>query len=209
MKNRFPLLTGLIMAVIVMLSGCASSDLPPSKMRGASVDADGNYVYRLGIGDEISVSVWGNDDVSGNYLIGPDGRIHLALIPPVPAAGMTTDELEGQLVESLSVYLKAPRISVTLRRASGNISEQVKVIGQAAKPAAFPYTHGMTLLDMMIRVGGLSRYADGNDAVLIRSVDGKVQQFELRLEDLLEDGDMSANVDLMPGDVVRIPEAWF
>lgn len=209
MKNYYSPLLWVLLVVSTVLSGCASRELPPSKMQGVSVDAEGNYVYRLGIGDEVNVFVWGNEDVTGDYLVGPDGRINIALIPPVPAAGLTTNALQDKLIEELAIYLKDPRVSVILKKASGNLNEQVKVIGQAAKPTALPYTHGMTVLDLMIRVGGLSRYADGNDTVLIRVVEGKVTQFKLRLEDLLEDGDMQANVDLMPGDVIRIPEAWF
>jgi|TARA_Y100000310_G_scaffold102875_1_gene101028 polysaccharide export outer membrane protein len=207
MKHLMLPLIWIVAAFVI--TGCATSELPPSKLQGVSIDEDGNYLYRLGVGDEVNVFVWANSEVTGDYLIGPDGRINVALLSPIPAAGLTTKELQDKLAASLSLYIKEPRVSVMLKRASGNINEQVKVIGQAIKPAALPYRHGMTVLDLMISVGGLSRYAAGNDAKLIRVVDGSPKQYNLRLEDLLEDGDMNANVDLLPGDVIRIPEAWF
>jgi polysaccharide export outer membrane protein len=194
---------------VALMAGCSSSSLPPSELKGAIVDDSGQYEYRVGIGDQLSIFVWGNPDISGDYSIRPDGKISMALTESLIAAGKTTAQLETALTKALSSYIKSPKVTVMISSASGNMIERVKLVGDAVKPASMAYRHGMTLLDLMIAVGGLSPYADGNDAELHRIRDGKVIVYELRIQDLLDDADLSANVDLMPGDVIRIPETWF
>lgn len=191
------------------ISGCAIERLPSSPLVAPAVDNSGNYMYRIGPGDVVSIFVWGNADVSGDYSVRPDGRISMALTDAVVAAGKTTVELESELSESLSKFLRNPKVTVTIRNASGNLVEQVKVIGKATQPVAMPFTHGMTLMDLMIRIGGLTRYADGNDATLIRVVNGERIEYPIRIKDLMIEADLEENVDLMPGDIIRIPEAWF
>ena len=201
----------IIMAAMVAatLTGCASPSLPSSTLVPPAIDDSGQYVYRIGTGDTLSVFVWGNPDLTGDYQVRPDGKISTALTDSVQAVGTTSSELEVALAEELAKFIKNPKITVMVKSASGYMGERVKVLGEGTQPSSFAYRKGLTVLDLMIAVGGLNVYADGNDAKLFRMVNGKMESYPLRLEDLMEDADLTANVDLMPGDVIRIPEAWF
>lgn len=200
----------IVLGVVAMgVTACATPTLPPSKLAYPAIDASGEYVYRIGSGDILSIFVWGNPDITGDYSVRPDGKISMALTESFVAAGKTVKEIEEQLTIELVDYIKNPKVTVMVKNAAGNMLERVKVIGEAARPASLPFRHGLTLLDLMIGIGGLSPYAKGNDAELSRVVDGEIVVYPLSIEDLMEDADMSANVDLKPGDVIRIPEAWF
>lgn len=203
--KRF-LLTAVTLA---MLSGCSTPMLQQSALSKISVPDNGDYKYRIGTGDVVSVFVWRNAELGGDYVVSPDGRINIALSEPIMAAGKTTQELTEDVSASLSVYIKQPKVTIAIKQAVGSVSAQVRIVGAAATPVSIPYRYGMTLLDLMIQVGGLSRYASGNDAVVVRVVDNEPVEYEVRIDDLLDDADLTANVDLLPGDIVRIPEAWF
>jgi polysaccharide export outer membrane protein len=138
----------------------------------------------------------------------PDGKITAPLIEDLVAIGRTPSELGREIEERLKKYVREPTVTVGVSNFVGNSSEQVRVVGQAMKPAALPYKQGMTLLDVMIQVGGVTEYASGNRAVLIRKAEDN-KQYALRLRDLLKGGDVSANVEVLPGDVIMIPESWF
>lgn len=197
------------LSAAVLLSGCASNVLPPSDVNDMTSVENGEYQYKIGTDDVLSVFVWHNPDISGDYSVTPDGKISMALTKPILAAGKTTEQLSSDLSKELSEYIKNPKVTVMIRSAVGSVSARVRIVGDAVKPLSVPYHHGMTLLDLMIQVGGMSKYADGNDATLIRIEDGKPKEYEIRIEDLIIDADLEANVDLKPGDVIRIPEAWF
>jgi polysaccharide biosynthesis/export protein len=202
-------LPALCLIACATLTGCSSNTLPVSKLHDVALDAEGNYQYRIGSGDVISVFVWRNAELSGDYVVRPDGKISMALSQAVIAAGKTSEELADVITESLSVFIKKPKVTVMLKQFVGSANEQIRIVGEATKPFAVPYTHGVTLLDLMIKIGGLSTYADGNDAILVRIENGRTVEYPLAIEDLLIDADLNANVDLKPGDVIRIPEAWF
>lgn len=207
--NNYKNICVLITMASLML-GCSSvEELPSSSIPTLSKDAEGAYQYRIGTGDLLSIFVWRNEDVSGEYAVRPDGKISMALSTPIIASGKTTDELAKDIADKLAEFIKDPQVTVIVKNATGNSSEQIRLIGEAVNPVALPFRHGMTVLDLMIQTGGLTTYADGNDAELIRVVNGKSTTFKLRLEDLMKKADMSANVDLQPGDVIRIPESWF
>lgn len=190
-----------------LLAGCATTGSLPA-MKVASHN-EKTPMYRIGPGDSVEVFVWGNPDLSSTVPVRPDGRITTPLIEDVPAAGKTPTQLARVMEKRLAKYIKNPVVTVIVTGFVGLYSEQVRVVGQAAKPQAIPYRKGMTLLDVMIDVGGLTDYAAGNDATIVRTVDGKRKQFHVRIDDLLKDGDITANVDMMPGDILIIPEAWF
>lgn len=192
---------------VLLLTACSSTSTLPTAAGDAA--ASGDYSYVIGAGDQLSVFVWGNPEVSGTVTVRPDGKMTTALVEDLPAAGRTPTELARQLEERLKAYIRDPKVTVTVTGFVGSYTEQVRVIGEATNPRALPYRHGMTLLDVLIEVGGLTNFADGNGAQLVRRVDGKQQAFNIRLNDLLRNGDISANVDVKPGDVVIIPEAWF
>ncbi|MBQ1783473.1 MAG: polysaccharide export protein [Gammaproteobacteria bacterium] len=196
------------LVVCAAVVGCSSGGgLPPAATQN-STDG-GDYAYLIGAGDQLQVFVWGNPEVSGAVTVRPDGRITTALVEDLPAAGQTPSELARALEAKLKAYIRDPKVTVTVTGFVGPYAEQVRVIGEAANPRAIPYRHNMTLLDVLIEVGGLTPYAAGNRARLVRvEADGQ-RSFNLRLDDLLRDGDIAANVDVKPGDVIIVPEAWF
>ena len=135
--------------------------------------------------------------------------IKTKLIEDIEVTGRTPTQLARELEEKLSVYINNPRVSVTIGGYVGPFSEQVRVIGEATNPRAVNYKENMTLLDLMISVGGITEFASGNNTQLIRTVDGRQEAYRIFIDDLIRDGDISKNVDILPGDIIIIPEAWF
>jgi polysaccharide export outer membrane protein len=193
-------------ALVFVLSGCAPKypELPEAtyQMRYA-------YKYKIGPGDSVEIFVWRYPEVSTTVPVRPDGFITAPLLEDVPAAGKTPTELARDLEEALAVFLRDPLVTVIVQGFVGVFPEQIRVLGEATEPRALPYRDGMTLLDLMIQVGGITEFAAGNRAVLVRFEDGEQRQHTVRLRDLIEDADLSANVDLRPGDILLIPESWF
>jgi polysaccharide export outer membrane protein len=139
----------------------------------------------------------------------PDGRISTPLVEDLQAAGKTPTQLAREIEAVLGQYIKEPLVTVIVGGFVGTYDEQIRVVGEAAKPQALPYREGMSLLDLMIAVGGITDFAEGNQAIIVRNVDGKQLQANVRIEDLIKDGDISANIPMMPGDILIIPESWF
>jgi len=165
--------------------------------------------YLIGPGDSLNIFVWRNPDLSTSVPVRPDGRITIPLVEDLQASGKTPSQLARDIEKVLSRYVKDPLVTVMVTGFVGPYSQQIRVVGEAAKPQALPYRDRMTLLDVMIAVGGLTEFAAGNRARLVRIVDGQQQILELRLDDLLKDGDISANIPMRPGDTLIIPESWF
>jgi polysaccharide export outer membrane protein len=165
--------------------------------------------YLIGPGDSVNIIVWRNPEVSMSVPVRPDGKITTPLVEDLPAAGKTSTALARDIEKALSKYIQQPVVTVIVTNFVGNYNEQIRVIGQAAKPQALPYRRDMSLMDVMIAVGGTTEFAAGNRAKLIRNVDGKQQQFNVRLDDLIKDGDISANVPMRAGDILVIPESFF
>ncbi len=165
--------------------------------------------YLIGPGDQLSVFVWGDEELSTQVVVRPDGLISTPLVEDMQASGKTPTELARSLENELSKFVKNPTVTVSVNHFVGQYTEQVRVVGQAAQPQAIPYREGMTLLDVIIAVGGLTEYAAGNNASIVRKVNGITEQYRVRLDDLIRDGNISANVEMLPGDVLIIPETWF
>jgi polysaccharide export outer membrane protein len=198
-------LAGCVMAVAVLaLAACTGAKYPPAPF-SADTAADKDYI--IGPGDQLNIVVWRNPEVSQVVPVRPDGKITTPLVEDVVAIGKTPTQLARDLEKALAKYIQDPVVSVVVMGFVGPYSEQVRVVGQAAKPQALAYRKNMTLLDVMIAVGGITEFADGNRATLIRGADKK--QYGVRLNDLLNRGDVSANVEVRPGDVVVIPESIF
>ncbi|MET0308509.1 MAG: XrtA/PEP-CTERM system exopolysaccharide export protein [Sphingomonas sp.] len=196
----------------VLLSACSSGGRPelPAASFVASREAPSDQ-YIIGPLDQLNVFVWRNPELSAKVQVRPDGRITTPLISDMPAVGKTPAMLADDLKIALGEYIKDPIVSVIVENFSGTYSQQVRVVGATEKPASIPYRANMTILDAMISVGGLSEFASGNRARLVRydKNTGKQTEFRLRLSDLLKNGDTSANVKLEPGDVVIIPQSMF
>lgn len=165
--------------------------------------------FRLAPGDTVNIFVWRNPELSVTVPIRPDGRITIPLVEDLSASGKTPHELAREIETNLGAFVKNPVVTVILASNGAANSQQVRVIGAAAKPQSIPYRDGMTLLDVMITAGGLSSFAAGNRASLVRTVNGESKQFHARLEDLLKNGDITANARMHPGDILIIPEARF
>ena len=211
MKRSHTLKSFLIVVVCsVFLGGCATSlDLPQATSRASMTTDVNNYQYLIGPGDVLNIFVWRNPEISGNFIVRPDGKVTTSLVEDIDVSGRTPSMLARELEEQLSIFINNPRVTVSVSGFSGPYSEQVRVIGEASNPRAINYTQHMTLLDLMIAVGGLTEFADGNDAKLVRVVDGQQRTYSIFIDDLIRDGDISRNVDMLPGDIVIIPEAWF
>lgn len=205
--NRILSRTGLVAALagLLTLTGCAQTKYPA--MSGDATASD--YTYVIGAGDQVFIYVWGNPEVSRGVSVRPDGKITAPLVEELPAAGKTPQELARDVEKQLETYIKNPLVTVMVSGYVGPYSQQIRVVGEAANPQALSYRNDMTLLDLMIAVGGLTQFADGNAASIVRKVEGVDHQFGVRIEDLIKDGDISANVNLMPGDILIIPEAFF
>ena len=205
---RFATLLGALSGVLIM-TGCAtrSSDLP--ELPQASGDAQFSTRYRIAPGDSVQIFVWRNPEVSTTVPVRPDGLLSAPLLEEVPAAGKTPAELARDLEAELSTYLRDPLVTVIVNGFVGTFNEQIRVLGEAAQPRSMLYRDSMTVLDVLVETGGLTQYADGNSSILLRRVDGEMVEYRLRLDDLAQNGDISANIDMRPGDVVIVPEAWF
>lgn len=194
----------VIFIFIGLLTACAGNELDASNTSGAMVPQ-----YTIGPGDGLDVFVWGNPDLSTAVTVRPDGYVTTPLVEDVKASGKTSSELARLMEKKLRRFIKNPKVTITITAFVGRYAEQIRVIGQAATPKALAYRENMTLLDVIIAVGGLTEFASGNNTTLIRTKGGKKIQYTVRLDDLVKDGDMSANVVMMPGDVLVIPESWF
>jgi polysaccharide biosynthesis/export protein len=196
---------GGILIAATILSGCFGSAFPPAP---AVPDSGSQVEYIIGPGDALSINVWRNPELSMSVPVRPDGRITTPLVEDIPATGQTPTQLARTIEKALAKYIQDPVVTVIVTGFQGPLERQVRVVGQAAKPQALPYSEKMTLLDVMIAVGGITEFADGNKATILRGAE-KPQQFRVRLSDLLKQGDVSANVEMRPGDVLIIPESFF
>jgi polysaccharide biosynthesis/export protein len=202
MKNLFVRVFSVLL-VIALAAGCAVN-LPPAPKDAATTE----YKYVIGPGDQLNIVVWRNPELSGVIPVRPDGKISSPLIEDMVAQGKNPSELAREMEARLKRYIQDPVVTVVIQQFNGPNTEQIRVVGQAAKPQALPYRQNMTLLDVMITVGGITDFAAGNRAVLMRASEGN-KQYNVRLRDLLKRGDVSANVEMRPGDVIIIPESWF
>lgn len=194
-------------AVIGMLGlavvGCATGN-PPAPSAAASPD----YNYIIGPGDSVNIVVWRNPELSMTVPVRPDGKIAAPLVEDLPAMGKDPTTLARDIETALGKYIRDPVVTVVVTAFVGPYSEQIRVVGEAAKPQTLPYKQKMTLLDVMIAVGGLTDFADGNSTTLLRTAEGN-KQYTVRVKDLVKRGDVSANVEVKPGDVLIIPQSWF
>lgn len=186
-----------------LVSGCAST-YPPAPSAAASPD----YNYIIGPGDSVNIVVWRNPELSMSVPVRPDGKIAAPLVEDLPAMGKDATTLARDIETALGKFIRDPVVTVIITSFVGPYSEQIRVVGEAAKPQTLPYKQKMTLLDVMIAVGGITEFADGNATTLLRTTDS-AKQYSVRVKDLIKRGDVSANVEMKPGDVLIIPRSWF
>ncbi len=193
-------------AFTLIIAACAEH--PSAALVSASADV-APQEYLIGPGDTLQVFVWENPDLSATVPVRPDGRISLPLLQDVEASQKSAAQLAADIKAGLSTYIREPIVTVIITDFVGPYSHQIRVVGEAAEPKAIPYRTDMSILDVMIAVGGLTQFAAGNRAVLVRKADGRDQEMPVKLDDLLKDGDLTANVPVMPGDVLVVPQSWF
>jgi polysaccharide export outer membrane protein len=198
---------GVVLAVAAMAGCSGTPTYPPAPERTEQF----NWNYLVGPGDSVNVFVWRNPDVSGSFPVRPDGKMTMNLIEDLQASGKTPTQLARDIEKALSKYIQEPIATVIVGGGIGPYNQQIRVLGEASTPQAMGYREGMSLVDVMIAVGGLTDFADGNKAYISRIIkdDGERVQLGVRLEDLLRDGDSTANVEIRPGDVLVIPESLF
>ena len=201
-------LTAAIVGIVVAAAGCDHLPFGAAASAVPAAEQSGTYEYRIGQGDKLNIYVWRNPDLSVVAVpVRPDGKVSSPLVQEIQAAGKTPQELAKEIEQALSAYVKDPVVTVTVMEFIGAVGENVRVSGEVKTPQALPYRRNMTLLDVMIAAGGFTEFAAGNRSTLVRNAGGKQQAYRVRLEDLLKDGDITANMELQPGDVIIVPES--
>jgi polysaccharide export outer membrane protein len=198
------------LAIFLALAACASSNPAPPPVADTiakPLSDSGDYV--IGSGDRLSIVVYDNPQISGDVPVRPDGYISIPLLQDVAAAGKTPTQLAQEIQGKLKSYVRDPNVTVVVRDFVGPYDRQVRVIGEAVDPQAIPFRDGMTLLDVMVATKGLTKFAAGNRATLVRRTGTRTESFNVRLNDLVKDGDISQNVKMQPGDTLIIPQSWF
>jgi polysaccharide biosynthesis/export protein len=188
-----------------LFAGCAGmGDFPPAPVSASTQD----YKYIVGPGDTINIIVWRNPELSMSVPVRPDGRFSTPLIDELMAQGKDSVAIARDVEKKLEKYVRDPVVTVIVTAFVGPYDQQIRVVGEAAKPQSLPFKQYMTVLDVMIAVGGLTDFADGNGATILRTTDGG-KQYSVRLRDLIRRGDVSANVEMKPGDILIIPQSFF
>ena len=191
---------------MLSMGGCGGApELPPAPPASSLPSGE----YRIGPGDSLNIFVWRNPELTVTVPVRPDGRVSIPLVEDVVAINKTPTELAREYEQRLGKYIREPLVTVIVTNFVGPFPEQVRIVGEAAQPRSLPYRADMTVLDAMIAVGGLTRYAAGNDSVIVRNVSGTQTTYTVHLRDLLRDGDISSNVALQPGDILIIPQRLF
>ena len=195
-----------ILLVFVAITGCSSkTNAPLLPVNNAFEQTD----YLIGPGNQLSIFVWRNTDLSSSVTVRPDGRISSPLIDDLSVSGLSPSTVARAIEEVLSTYVRSPKVSVIVSGFNGSASQQIRIIGNASNPKIIPYRAGLTLLDLIISVDGLTEFADGDNAKLIRNVSGKPITYTVELDTLVKGGDISKNRYVHPGDTLIIPESWF
>jgi polysaccharide export outer membrane protein len=193
-----------VLAALLPLAGCTTPQYPPAPRDAATAD----YNYRIGPLDTVNIIVWRNPELSITVPVRPDGKISTPLIDDMQAIGKTPTQLERDMEQALGKFIRDAVVTVVVTTFVGPTDEQIRVTGEAARPQILAYRKSMTVLDVMIAVGGLTDFADGNAATIYRVAEGG-KLYSVRLRDLIKRGDISANVEMKPGDILIIPQSWF
>jgi len=197
----------LILSWLPFLVSCSGAPRQPREISDGAAESATEYV--IGAGDVLRIFVWQNPDLTVTVPVRPDGRISVPLLQDVEAAQKTPPQLAEDIKKGLSQFIKEPEVTVIVTEFVGPYSEQVRVVGEAVKPQSIPYRTRMSVLDVMIAAGGLTPFAAGNRAVIVRRVGSHTEEVPVKLDSLMKDGDISANVQMRPGDILVIPQSWF
>lgn len=206
-RSQAVVVVGVTLALALTGAACTGGlEELPAVQPGEIVEAP---MYRIGPGDSLQIFVWRNPELSQSVTVRPDGRVSVPLLEDLQASGKTPTELSREIEKELGVFIQNPLVTVIVGGFVGMYDQTIRVVGQAAQPQSIPFRSNMTLLDVMIAVGGLTQFADGNAASLVRVVEGQQRQYRVRLGNLIQDGEIGANVAMLPGDIIIIPETLF
>ena len=205
MENIRNIIVATFIISLLNLVGCGSTKIALLPTSATLEPTD----YLIGPGDKLRVFVWRNADLSSNVVVRPDGRISSPLIDDLTVSGLSASTVAREIETVLSTYIRNPKVSVIVSGFNGAVNQQIRVIGNASQPKRLPYRVGMTLLDVMIAVNGLTDFADGDNAKLIRLENGKPKEYTIELDSLIRGGDISKNRHVHPGDTIIIPESWY
>lgn len=197
----------LLAAMTVAACGTSRPSLTPAEVAGSGASQAPDY--RIGPGDSLQIFVWDQPDLNTGVQVRPDGRISTPLVEDLQAAGRTPTQLARDIETVLADFVRSPVVTVLVSGFVGDVDQQIRVVGQAVAPQALQYREGMSLLDVMIQVGGLSEFAAGNRSRVIRQMNGEQVEIRVRIDDLLSDGDLEQDLQMLPGDVLVIPESAF
>jgi len=195
-----------LMASVLALAGCAG--FGPSHPPAPLMASTASYNYLVGPGDILNINVWRNPELSSTVPVRPDGKVSTPLVEELVAQGKTSSEIARDVEKALGKFVRDPVVTVIVTTFVGPYSEQIRVVGEATRPQFLPYKQKMTVMDVMIAAGGLTDFADGNKATIVRAAEGN-KRYSVRLQDLIRRGDISANVEMLPGDILIIPQGWF
>jgi polysaccharide biosynthesis/export protein len=199
----------LLLGALILAAGLAACSSKPEVPAAQAETPEIPPLYQIGAGDSLTIFVWRNAELTTTVTVRPDGRISVPLIEDLYVEGKNPSTLAREIEEQLAVYIQDPLVTVMVGGFVGTFPQQVRIVGEASEPRAIPYRANMTVLDVVIETGGLTEFADGNNTTLVRVEEGQATEYRVRLDDLLEDGDISANVALLPGDILIVPEHFF
>lgn len=205
-RCRIPALAlGALLATQMLVACSTKPEVPAAQAETPEIPP----LYQVGAGDSLTIFVWRNAELTTTVTVRPDGRVSVPLIEDLYVEGKNPSTLAREIEEELAVYIQDPLVTVIVGGFVGTFPQQVRIVGEASQPRAIPYRANMTVLDVIIQTGGLTEFADGNNTTLVRVEEGQPAEYRVRLDDLLEDGDISANVALLPGDILIVPETFF
>ena len=203
--TRLSFIMACICTLLVACGGSKENILPPGDFKDYSPEP-----YTIGVGDQIKIEVWGNERLSLQVPVRPDGKVSMSLVGDILAAGKTAEDLSAHISEKLLAYIKSPQVTVIITNpSSSDFQHRVRVTGAVKSPQSMAFRKGMTVMDIVLMAGGLNEFAKGNDAKLYRRIDGKVQVYSIYLDDILKTGELKTNYTLVPSDIVTIPERSF
>ncbi|MGF1630410.1 MAG: XrtA/PEP-CTERM system exopolysaccharide export protein [Kiloniellaceae bacterium] len=196
---------GTVLLAFALVACSAKPEVPAARAEAPEAPP----LYEIGAGDSLTIFVWRNAELTTSVTVRPDGRVSVPLIEDLYVEGKNPSNLAREIETELAVYIQDPLVTVIVGGFVGTFPQQVRIVGESAQPRAIPYRANMTVLDVIIQTGGLTEFADGNNTTLVRVEEGESKEYRVRLADLLEDGDISANVALLPGDILIVPETFF
>lgn len=198
--------------VVMTIASCAARPVRSADENKPAVNPSAKHIdnYIIGVDDMLQVSVWRNPELSVTVPVRPDGKISVPLIGDAQAGGLNAEQVAASIEQKLSAYIRDPKVTVIITGLrSHEYLSRIRVTGAVRQPKSLPYRDGMTVLDAVLEAGGVSEFAATNRTKLYRKTPSRVEMIPVKLEDILMKGKIDTNAELMPGDVITVPERLF